>query len=250
MGKFLETINNRRGLLIIIFAALLLELISAFQYYYVRDLLEDELEHRAEGELIRKGAFIKNTLNTAELVLKDHIWDVRQNLNHPDSVLSALYRLGATNGRIRGAALAFVPGYYPKRDSLYEVYARKDDDHVRVSRIPGERHDYTKMEFYQKTMETGKAVWVDPYIDNEGAGELATTFAMPINDSDGRRAGVLGVDISLDWLGDTLDRRHAYPSSFNILLTEDGRLFLGPKEGSMEHCRGGGAAHQRQHRAA
>ena len=230
MGKFLETINNRRGLLIIIFAALLLELISAFQYYYVRDLLEDELEHRAEGELIRKGAFIKNTLNTAELVLKDHIWDVRQNLNHPDSVLSALYRLGATNGRIRGAALAFVPGYYPKRDSLYEVYARKDDDHVRVSRIPGERHDYTKMEFYQKTMETGKAVWVDPYIDNEGAGELATTFAMPIYDSDGRRAGVLGVDISLDWLGDTLDRRHAYPSSFNILLTEDGRLFLGPKE--------------------
>ena len=230
MGKFLETIKNRQGLLIIIFAALLLELISAFQYYYTHDLLESELEHRAESELIRKGALIKNTLNIAELVLKDHIWDVKQNLHHPDSVFSALYRLGATNGRIRGAALAIVPGYYPNRDSLYEVYARKDGDHVKVSQIAGAQHDYSKMEFFQKSMETDKAVWVDPYIDNEGAGELVATFALPIDDVHGRRAGVLGVDISLDWLGDTLDHRHVYPSSFNILLTEDGRLFLGPKE--------------------
>ena len=36
---------------VIIVAAILLEIISAVQYYYTRGLLEQELEHRAESEL-------------------------------------------------------------------------------------------------------------------------------------------------------------------------------------------------------
>ena len=39
---------------VIIVAAILLELISAVQYYYTRGLLEQELEHRAESELMAK----------------------------------------------------------------------------------------------------------------------------------------------------------------------------------------------------
>ena len=42
------------SLIVIIAAAVLLELISAVQYYYTRSLLADELELRAESELTTK----------------------------------------------------------------------------------------------------------------------------------------------------------------------------------------------------
>ena len=67
-------------------AALLLELLSAVQYYNTRDLTETELEKRAEGELTLKAIFIKSTLNSAEDILKNHMCDIRENLLHPGSV--------------------------------------------------------------------------------------------------------------------------------------------------------------------
>ena len=229
MGTFIEKLRKRMSLLIIILAALLLELISAYQYYYTHDLLETELEMRAEGELMMKGARTKNALNMAELVLKDHLWDVQQNLAHPDSAYSTIRRLGSTSANIRGSALAFIPGYHAQTDSLFEVYARKTGSTVDVRQIGGPDHDYTQLEFYTRALATGKPTWVDPYPDDKGAKELVASYSLPVTDLRGKAAGVLGVDVSLDWLSDTLDSRHIYPSSFVILLTEQGELFLGPK---------------------
>ncbi len=225
----LDKLGYRKSLYVIIVAAVLMELISASQYYYTHDLLEDELETRAESELVMKGALTKNMLNMAEVVLKDHLWDIRQSLAHPDSVYSSIKRIGMSNAHLRGGFMAFVPDYYSRRDSLFEVYARKTDGGVDMLQIAGPQHDYTERLFYKMALRNDKPIWVDPYDDNEGAQELVTTFAMSVNDLKGRLAGVAGVDISLKWLSDTLDKRHIYPSSFNVMLTEDGRMFLGSK---------------------
>ena len=96
--------------------------------------------------------------------------------------------------------------------------------------IAGENHDYTERDFYKEAIALDDAVWVDPYIDNEGAQEVVTSYAMPIRDESGDLAGVAGIDMSLEWLSDTLNSRHIYPSSFLLLLTEAGDPIIRPSE--------------------
>ena len=55
-GRFAKTTTS---LTIIIVAVLLLELLSAAQYYFTRNMMENELEKRAEMELTMK-AIITN----------------------------------------------------------------------------------------------------------------------------------------------------------------------------------------------
>lgn len=228
LKAFSQALRKRRGLLIIIVAALLIELISAAQYYYTYRLLEKELERRAESELTMKAILIKSTLNAAEDALTNHIWDIRRCLWNADSVGRAVRRMVSTSRYLLGASMSFVPYFYPEKGRLYEPYVLKKDGEIVMSQIGSENHDYTKRDFYQKAMGAKEALWVDPYVDNEGAHAMITSYVTVVRTSataaspEPKVAGVAGVDVSLKWLSDTIGRRHVYPSSFNLLLTESG----------------------------
>lgn len=72
-----DWLRKRAGLVIIVLAAALLELLSGAQYLSTHQLLEETLEKRVESELTLKAILIKSTLNSAEDILKNHIWDIR-----------------------------------------------------------------------------------------------------------------------------------------------------------------------------
>ncbi len=222
-----------KGVWIIIIAAVLLELLSAVQYYSTRQLLSDELEQKEEMGLRMKAIVIKNTLNAAKSTLYDHIWDMQRNLEEPDSMFSVVEWLVRMNHTIKGGGMAFIPDYYPQKGRLFEPYARRSDSTVLVRQIAGENHDYTQREFYYSVLSSDKSVWTEPYEDKEGAGTMVTTYSIPIHkndDDDDKIAGAFFIDLSLDWLSDTLNSHQSYPSSFNLLLTEDGKLISRPAE--------------------
>ena len=228
--NFILSLRKRKGLIIIIVAALFLELLSFVQYHYTHDMMEDNLEKHAEMELTLKAILVKSTLRSAEDVLKNHIWDIRENLSEPDSIHSAVVRMISLGRNLRGGSVAFVPNYYPSKGRLFEPYVQKTGDSIIAMQIAGENHDYTERDFYKEAIALDDAVWVDPYIDNEGAQEVVTSYAMPIRDESGDLAGVAGIDMSLEWLSDTLNSRHIYPSSFLLLLTEAGDPIIRPSE--------------------
>lgn len=224
------------GIVILITAGVLLILISTAQDYYLRNEMSDVLEKRAETELRLKGILIKNTLNLTEAVMRHHAYDISINLSNPDSVLPALKRMVALGRHLRGAGMAFVPNYYPSKGKLFLPYALKEGDTLVTSQIANEHHDYTQLSYYQEGIKLGeegnftKGYWTDPYVDKDGARTLVTTYSVPIRDQQNKVAGVVGIDMSLSDLADTLNRRHLYPSSFVLLLTEDGRPLILPSE--------------------
>ncbi|MBR5656712.1 MAG: SpoIIE family protein phosphatase [Prevotella sp.] len=228
--KLIQSLKGRTGLIIIITAALLLELLSGSQYYLTRRMVSEELEKRAESELTLKAILIKNALNSAEDILKNHIWDIRENLAQPDSVHEAIGRMIMLSRSVHGGAMSFVPDYYPTKGRLFEPYALKDGDSIVKSQIAGPHHDYTERIHYQKAIEAGKAVWIEPYEDMEGAQTSVISYVMPVHDKSNALVGVAGVDVSLEWLSDTIDSRHTYPSSFVLLLTADGKPIIQPSE--------------------
>lgn len=229
-SKYMLSLRRRRGLLIVILAAALLELLSAAQYYYTHYLMEEQLEKRAESELTLKAILIKSRLNSAEDDLQNHIWDIRENLTHPDSVWQSIGRMIQLSRVLQGGAVSFVPDYYPAKGRWYEPYAQKSGDSIVKRQIGGPDHDYTSMKFYQQGIAAGDAVWIEPYVDGAGAQTSVISYAKPIYDKRQDLAGVVCVDVALNWLRDTIDRRHLYPSSFVLLLTEDGRPIIRPSE--------------------
>ena len=233
LSRILKSPKLRSGLSIIVTAAVLLELIAAGQYLYTHHVLERELEHRAETELTLKAIIIKGTLNKTEQLLKDYSWDFIDDLSIPDSVYSELSFLVNTNPDVLSAGMAFVPNYYPDKGYWFEPFAKMVNGVPETRQLGGASHDYTQLEFYTIPMTTNQPHWADPYIDvtavaSRDNDSLITTRSMPIVDNRGKVAGVFAVDVSLKWLSDTLNARHAYPSSFDLLLTEKGDLVCKP----------------------
>ncbi|MBR1803748.1 MAG: SpoIIE family protein phosphatase [Muribaculaceae bacterium] len=217
-----------KNLVLIILAAVLLLLIFVAQQFFTRQLLEDELDKRAESELVLKSILVKSMLRTAEKTVSDHLWDIRNSLENPDSVFEAAKWLLHKNQYLEGAGMGFVPNYYPQKGRLFEPYAQEIGGEIITRQIAGDDHDYTRHDFYRVPLETQKPYWSEPYIDSVSRHMLICSYSLPVTDLKNDTAGVFCIDMSLEWLSDTLDVHHIYPSSFNLLITEDGNLITRP----------------------
>ncbi len=228
---FLQNILKRRGLLLVITAAFLIEVLSGAQYLYTHHLLEEQLEVRAESELTMKAILVKSTMNGAADILQNHAWDIERSLLDTDSIREAMERIIKSNRHVHGAFMAYVPDYLPSMGHLVEPYAMVVGDSIVKGVYTSDKLNYTQSQFYTTAINADKPVWADPYNNNEDDQQsIVTSCAMPIRDHQGTTAGVLGIDVSLKWLSDTINNRHIYPSSFNILLTEGGDVIAQPDE--------------------
>ena len=229
-------LKTNTSLIIIIAAAILLQGLSAVQYYYTRSLLADELENRAESEMTTKAVIVKNALNMAENSLNGHLWDAKRNIAYPDSMYGVLEWVLRSHPNLLGCGIAFVPDFYPEKGKLYEPYVYRQlesqgKEMLVRKQAAGPYHDYTQTGFYKTTMKRKTAFWSYPYYDDITNSHIVT-FCRPIHNEKKDIVAVFGLDIDIKWLGDTLNYRHIYPSSYNFLLTETGQLIAGPQNES------------------
>jgi len=227
LKKIILSFRKWRELLIVIVAAVLLELLSAAQYYYTRHLMEEQLEARAEMELTTKAIITKGIINDSERTLKSHIMWAKNSLANPDSLFTVVTWIAKYSPHLKGCGIAFTPHYYEEKGRLFEPYALKTDSGIQRLQVAGARFDYTKDGFYRDIQKKKASSWVGPY-DDVYLGKRLISFAVPIYELSGDTVAVLGVDIDTQVLGDTLNYRHIYPSSFDFLLTEEGELIAGP----------------------
>lgn len=214
---------------IVVIAAILVEIISVVHYERLRKMIMEDLDVRGRIVMNSMSSEISNVLGLTEATMRENLWDVRRSLVHPDSVSSSLVRLIDDNPHVDGGCLAFVPYYYPSKGRIFEPYANKSGGAILLSQIADENHDYTENKAFQRVLETQAPVWSDPYYYGPDSLGL-TTYSYPIKDGEGRLAAVCGLDMDLSWLGDTLNARQPYRTSFALLLTEEGELVASPSE--------------------
>ena len=221
-------LKTNSGLIIIVAAAILLQGILAVQYYYTRSLLADELEKRAESEITTKAILIKNSLNLSENSLMGHVWDLKRNLFHPDSSYTVMEWVLKSHPHLAGCWVAYVPDYFPEKGRLFEPYAWWDNGEIKNAEIAAEGRDYTQNPYYKAVYASDIPMWTDVYHEFLTDMNLVT-YILPIHDERGDIVAMFGLDVSTEQLGDTLNYRHIYPSSYDFLLTEKGQLIAGPK---------------------
>ena len=159
-----DWLRKRAGLVIIVLAAALLELLSGAQYLSTHQLLEETLEKRAESELTLKAILIKSTLNSAEDILKNHIWDIRQNLEQPDSVMEALGRMIVPQShRSRRRAGICATTTTPRRGGCLNHTPIKVATASSSGRLPAPTMTISQtIPIRQLWLPT---MWIEPYLD-------------------------------------------------------------------------------------
>lgn len=213
---------------IVVIAALLMELISFIQYSQTRKIMEEEMNIRSRVVLGAMADRIDHVMELTEATMRENLLYLRRSLDQPDSASRALVYLIDDNPHVVGGSLAFIPAYYPSKGRLFEPYATKENGRIVLRQIAGDKHDYTRTDFYIDALSSGKADWSDPYSYTDGQTRNLISYSCPVTDASGRIVAVCSLDMDLSWMGDTLNASQRFPSSFGLLLTKDFRLVAGP----------------------
>ena len=222
--------SMRTALLLVFVAALTLEATSLIQNYFAQKSLHEEASSKAESRLNILESQIMDVINQAEAGVRNKTWIARWCLNFPDSLPRVSQLVVEDNPVLVGSTVALVPGYDRKRP-LFAPYTFRDGDGSLVARsLATDDYDYPSQEWFTKPIELDEGYWSEPYIDVGGGDMLMTTYSAPLKDADGRTAGVITGDISLDWLTGLVENIRIYPNSRSIILSRAGLFMVSPSE--------------------
>jgi len=225
-----KSLRTKSSLAIIVTAAVLVEITSGIQYYFAKEGIREEVEHRAESELRAKSLEIRNVMNVVEVAVENMAWAVEQRLSQPDSMWTVTRKLLADNEYIVGSAIAFEPYYYPRKGRQFSPYSYKHDSTVTSIQLGTDQYDYHSMEWYTAPMASGRGHWSEPYFDEGGGEMMMSTYSLPIRDKAGKIIAIFTADVSLDWLSEVVNAQHIYPSSYNLLLSRTGQIMVCPED--------------------
>ena len=228
IGQLFRTLQGRSSLALLVTAAVLIQINGAVQYFYSRKVISDEVQMRAKTELKVKNLEILQVVNSVETAVNNTLWAIERELSHPESIYALEKRLVAQNEMMTGCGIGFVSNYYPGKGKWFEPYVeRLEDGTLDARQIGSESHDYLNSSWYLDAMAADSAIWTEPYLDDAGARELICTYAVPIHDSEGRTVGIMGVDISLNWLVDMFATEDIDEKA-SILVSRNGRILACP----------------------
>ena len=147
-----------------------------------------------------KNETVRKALYGVEVAVMNSTDELEERLQNPATVFSALRDELQRNPQIVGFFACFEPNYYPSQGRSFQPYAFWRDGRIDTIQIAKEGNDYLEDDWYQRAFAVDSGYWSEPYIDDSGSGILMCSYSVPIHDHTGRKVGVFGADISLDWL--------------------------------------------------
>ena len=225
-----DRVAARQGLLIILAAVIALEATGLLQYYFSRKAIREEADNRAVSEMQVARLTTEKTTLTIEGSAYALAWMLEDYVDKPEIYLDEMQRIMDVTPVIMNSFIAFEPNYYPQFGRWYEpVLSRISGNTYERLQIGSETHDYFSAEWYKSVIETGKGYWSEPYLD-DALSMMVVTFAVPFKDHEGKTVGVLGLDITLNWLTEVVAQIKPYERAFGTIVSRKGQLIAMPPE--------------------
>ena len=195
-------------LILVIAAALLLEVMGAVQYFTATYGIQNELLNKANRDM-EQSLRVGNVKGEVETALRNIYNAVAMSIDNPKGYYSIAAGLIKNNPHIVGAGIAFRPDYYKSKglSSLYApyVYDRQPDVAAKKKKTTNPiltaellSFDYTTREWFMNPMEDGKSLWTQPYVDEGGTHIIMCTYCMAVKDHSGQVAGVFFADVPME----------------------------------------------------
>ncbi|MBR6054211.1 MAG: SpoIIE family protein phosphatase [Bacteroidales bacterium] len=222
------------SLAIIITAAVFLEAISAIQYFYSRSEIAGQARELAQIRLQNANLILDEAMNAVEAAVDNVTGFVTDNLTHPEKMHKITTGVVNTNNNISECGVLFRPDFFKGKPGAFSPATfRKPDGELICVDHGSDDFDYYQRQWYRDVVNSGNPLWTDPYFSNTD-GRLICTYSRPFRDRDGKIAGVIFADISMDWLQSIVEEGASnYDNSFSVILNARGIAVIDTRGGDI-----------------
>jgi len=173
---------------------------------------------------------VENYMQTIETPADANAWMLEENFE-PQAIQAVCDRIVRLNGNVASSSVYALPNMFPQYGEKFSVYTKRTGDTLATYCEP--EYDYFEKLCYTKPIETGKACWVDPFIEYTESTidyrQAIATYCKPLRQKNGRMIGVVAVDFSFDRLAKLInDDENIYDHSYYMLISGDGRYLIHP----------------------
>ena len=195
------SLSTRLSLGIVLFASLIFLVALGFLFIESRKAIHQEAINRATQILDNTTERVNTILTKVEVATNNTDW-------------------------------LFEPYFFKEKGRFFSAYSVRRSDGILTMQEGNESFEYFVMDWYQLPKLLGRPCWTEPFIDNSN-GDLSSSvriisYCKPLKDSHGEYVGTISVDLSLDWLSNTISAVKPYPNSYSIMIGQSGTYFVHP----------------------
>lgn len=191
-------LTKLRSVVVIVVAAILLELTTAVQYYSTRSAIRQQLTEIAQRDL-NETNYIAHLKEQVENTVKKALPNVERltQKGQRDSLNMVIKDILSKNEEIVGIDFCYVVKDDKKRNGIY-IYKEDDDDEY-VEQIID--FDFTQRSWYSQGIESN-GFWSEPYMSNYKV-VVMCTYSCAVRDDKGETMAVFGADIPLEEISES-----------------------------------------------
>lgn len=225
-----RTIAARLILVVTLSASVIFAGMLGFNHLRSRALIEKEVAASAHNLALASSNRVESVLGTVSRACENlarHLENRPAGEQEPEAMLR---RVLEDTPEIFGAGIAFERGVLPGSQRPRVSYLHRDGTAIKA--IPPQTDfGYQTRDWYQFARELERGSWSEPYYDRGGADILMATYSVPFYAGAGeerRLAGVVLVDISLDWLTQAMGGIKVLETGYAFLLSRNGAIVTHP----------------------
>lgn len=151
---------------------------------------------------------METMVKSVEVSARNNVYEIEANLSSPNKVFDSLEKELRMNPHYLGCFVAFEENYYASQGRWFEPYViYRDSTQIERKQAGSATHDYFSKEWYAKGLENDSGYWSEAYFDKDVTNVMICTYVRPVHDHNGRKVGVMGVDIPLEWLSKLMEEQ-------------------------------------------
>lgn len=237
MSKLKEirhSLSTRLSLWIVFFAAAIFVASLGYMAVMARRTVRREAIQGAKRVLDNTVLRVNGILEDVELVADNLEGRIYQNLDHPDAMFDLSREVVLTNAFLNGCSISFEPYFFPEKGKYFSAYSNNNGKNVYTQQEGKESYQYFYLDWYLLPKLMNQPCWTEPYTDQEEFDDstmdskMMVSYCKPLIGNDGSFVGTLTLDISLQWLSETISAVKPYPHSYSILVGRGGSFLVHP----------------------
>ena len=210
-------------------------------FVITKDSMAREVEARYESVVLHQNEKIRGVLSDVYVGAINSIENIERDLDDPDALQTHLEKMLGRNPYMSSCRLIFEPDYFPQKGHHFEIYAWRDSMGVFKGKQMNEHHpDFLIHSWYQEAFDKFEGDWTPPYFDRAASQQLTTTYMVHLRNPARRKVGMLGADVSLEWLRERIKQEDSAnheryekgfkEHSYSFIIDSDGTYLVNPDE--------------------
>ena len=227
-----RSLSTKLSLWTVLFAGVIF--IAALGFFFiesrraVRTAAIDNATRILDNTVLR----VNNILQEVKVATDNTDWLITRHLDAPDSMFVYSRRILQNNPDLNGCSVAFEPFYFKSKGQYFSAYSQNADGVISTTQEGNDHYQYFSMDWYQLPKLLDRPCWTEPFVDFNPEGmnsnDMIISYCKPLKDRDGEFIGTIAVDLSLEWLSQTISAVKPYPNSYTIMIGKGGTFFVHP----------------------